>query len=231
MKVNKKSALLFVSPLLLVAGLYTFFVSGCASATVVKGDPSADDVGSSKSDVVYFTYAQNIGDISSMGVDALTAASLHMPTENTVDNTSLMVQEIKKRTSADEYPIVVKDPYDPEFDVMKDRARSEIEKYEKVTLKTAVPDLGSYDTIYIGSPIWWYTAPAPVRTFLESVNLKGKKIVPFGIHRGSGMKALIKVIRETQPDALIADGFTVSAEMINDKARSEFNTFLNSVIR
>ncbi len=229
MKVNKKTTLGIITSLLVIVGLYTIFASGCSSATIVKGDQHAFNSVSSKSAVVYFTYAENIGDTSALGVDALTAASLHMPTDNAVNNTLLMVQEIKKRTSADVYSIVVKEPYDHDFDVMKERARREVENKEKVALKSAIPDLSSYDTVYIGSPIWWYTTPAPVRTFLEEVNLEGKRIIPFGIHRGSGMNAFIQVLRETQTNATIADGFTVNAPMSNDEVRSEFNSFLNSV--
>ena len=68
-----------------------------------------------------------------------------------------------------------------------------------------------------------------MRTFLEEVNLEGKRIIPFGIHRGSGMNAFIQVLRETQTNATIADGFTVNAPMSNDEVRTEFNSFLNSV--
>ena len=32
------------------------------------------------------------------------------------------------------------------------------------------PDMGSYDVLLLGFPIWWYTCPAVIRTFLESVD-------------------------------------------------------------
>ena len=48
-------------------------------------------------------------------------------------------------------------------------------------------DVSSYDTIFIGFPIWWYVAPTIINTFLESFDLSGKTIVPFATSGGSGM--------------------------------------------
>ena len=48
-------------------------------------------------------------------------------------------------------------------------------------------DVSSSDTIFIGFPIWWYVAPTIVNTFLESIDLSGKTVVPFATSGGSGM--------------------------------------------
>lgn len=34
--------------------------------------------------------------------------------------------------------------------------------------------LDGYDVIYLGFPIWWYTAPHIIHTFLESADFTGK---------------------------------------------------------
>ena len=41
--------------------------------------------------------------------------------------------------------------------------------------------------IFVGFPIWWYVAPTVVNTFLESLDLTGKTVVPFATSGGSGM--------------------------------------------
>ena len=46
--------------------------------------------------------------------------------------------------------------------------------------------LAQYDAVFLGFPIWWYTAPAIVKTFLESYDFSGKKIVLFATSGGSG---------------------------------------------
>ena len=48
-------------------------------------------------------------------------------------------------------------------------------------------DLSGYDTVILGYPIWGGQAPKIVRTFLESVDLSGKTIIPFCTSNSSGI--------------------------------------------
>ncbi len=212
-------------------GFYAAVLMGCASASVVKGDASSPIDMSKKALIVYFTYSENIGDTSKMSVDALTAASLHAPTENTIGNLKLMVNEIKDRTNADIYSITVANPYAPEFENMTDVAKIQIQKGEIITLKEELPDLKNYETIYFGSPIWWYTIPAPVATFLKKTDMSGKTVIPFGIHRGSGINAFLEALRELQPKAVLSDSFTVDAATPNAEVKAAFALFLDSIYK
>ena len=54
-------------------------------------------------------------------------------------------------------------------------------------LAAQLPNAADYDTVYVGFPIWWYVAPTIVNTFLESIDLSGKTVVPFATSGGSGM--------------------------------------------
>ncbi|MCD8220667.1 MAG: flavodoxin [Clostridiales bacterium] len=47
-------------------------------------------------------------------------------------------------------------------------------------------NIGEYDTIFLGFPIWWGIAPTVVNTFLEAYDFSGKKIVLFATSGGSG---------------------------------------------
>ena len=230
MKCTRKLSLLAISIFILIAG-FVFFVIGCANASIIKSDNNSLVFKDKKSLIVYFTYAENIGDTSSMSIDAITSASLHMPTENTINNTKLMVDEISKKVNADIYSIVVKYPYDPVFDNMTDKARDDIKNNKIMELQKELPDISKYENIYIGSPLWWYTIPAPVKTFLSKVDLSNKTVIPFGIHRGSGLEPFIEALKELQPNAEIADGFTVEARTLNEETKQEFNKFLDQLLR
>jgi flavodoxin len=52
-------------------------------------------------------------------------------------------------------------------------------------LKNKIPDFSSYDLIIIGSPVWWYTVPAPLLSLLSESDFKGKTVVPFVTHGGN----------------------------------------------
>ena len=50
---------------------------------------------------------------------------------------------------------------------------------ERPKLDMEIPDISAYDRILIGSPIWCGTVPNVVFSFLDKVNLNGKKTAVF----------------------------------------------------
>ena len=48
-------------------------------------------------------------------------------------------------------------------------------------------NITDYDTIFVGFPVWWYTAPTIINTFLESYDFSGKTIILFATSGGSGI--------------------------------------------
>lgn len=57
-----------------------------------------------------------------------------------------------------------------------------------------------------GYPIWWNKEPMIIRTFLESYNLKGKKIVPFCTSGGSGISGSMKGVKAAAKGAKVVKG-------------------------
>ena len=175
--------------------------------------------------VAYFAYSENMGDTSGMSVDAITSASVG-PTDNTEGNLQVMAQVIEENTGADVFHIVVSDPYDPEYNVMLDRAVEEMENNTLPALTDSVENMEQYDVIYLGTPVWGGVLPQPVVTFLTENNLSGKTIIPFGIHLGSRFGRMLDQIEELCPEATLAEGFTISASTSNDDVRAEFGEWL-----
>ena len=71
-------------------------------------------------------------------------------------------------------------------------------------------NIGAYDTIYLGFPIWWYVAPTIINTFLESHDLAGKTLIPFATSGGSGMGRTVEVLKKVCPRAVWKDGGVVN---------------------
>ncbi len=57
--------------------------------------------------------------------------------------------------------------------------------------------------------MWWYTYPQIIRTFIKNVDLKGKIIIPFNIHEGSGDGETYQDIAEMESDATVLDGLAI----------------------
>lgn len=63
-----------------------------------------------------------------------------------------------------------------------------------------VENIDNYNTILIGYPIWWYTAPRIINTFIEENNLKNKKIYLFATSGGSGIEKSLSDLKDTYKD-------------------------------
>lgn len=73
-------------------------------------------------------------------------------------------------------------------------------------LAEARADLASYDTVYIGFPIWWGVAPRVINTFIESNDLTGKEIMIFATSGGSGITKAVDELQKSYPSLKIRGG-------------------------
>ena len=104
--------------------------------------------------------------------------------------TAKLAKRIADAAKADMFEIRPAVPYSAaDLDWTNPKSRSSVEMKDK-TYRPAIADSldsSDYDVVFVGFPIWWYVAPTIVNTFLESIDLKGKKVVPFATSGGSGM--------------------------------------------
>lgn len=105
--------------------------------------------------------------------------------------TAQVAKTLAKATDADLFEIVPEQIYTTEdLDWHNDKSRSSVEMKDSTArpaVASKVENMAQYNTIYVGFPIWWYTAPRIVNTFLEQYDLTGKTIIPFATSGGSDM--------------------------------------------
>jgi flavodoxin len=130
--------------------------------------------------------------------------------------TEKVALEIHKMVGGDIFQIETIHPYPTEHRETLDVAEKERDSNARPALKAKVENMDSYDVIFLGYPIWWYTLPMPLFTFLESYDLSGKTIIPFSTHGGSRMSGTEDVIRKFHPKAKVHDGFAVSRNVIRN---------------
>ena len=100
-------------------------------------------------------------------------------------NTKDVAEKIAKITEADLFEIEPVEPYtDDDLDWTDDDSRvsreHDDESLRDVELvSTTVDNWDSYDTVYIGYPIWWGIAAWPVDGFIEANDFTGKTVIPF----------------------------------------------------
>lgn len=123
-------------------------------------------------------------------------------------HTQQFAEIIQQNIGGDLFEIATKNPYPTDYDAVVAQAKQEVNSRYTPELKQDI-DTSSYDVIFIGTPVWWYTFAPPVLTFLTQHDLSGKKIVPFTTHKGSGLSGIDNKMKELQPNADILTGFAV----------------------
>lgn len=94
-------------------------------------------------------------------------------------NTSEMAQTIAEKTGGDLFEIVPETPYPSEYTPCTEKALEERDSNARPKIKDLPENIDEYDTILIGYPIWWHTAPMIIGSFLENYDLTGKEVYPF----------------------------------------------------
>ena len=90
-----------------------------------------------------------------------------------------------------------------DLDWRNKQSRSSVEMEDKSSRPAIVKDLadaGSYDVIYIGFPVWWYTAPTIINTFIETYGFAGKTVIFFATSGSSGIEGADKQFHAQYPD-------------------------------
>lgn len=73
-------------------------------------------------------------------------------------------------------------------------------------ITTEVPDWDSYDTVFIGYPIWWGIAAWPVDNFVKANDFTGKTVIPFATSASSGMGQSGNLLRDLAGTGSWQDG-------------------------
>ena len=140
-----------------------------------------------------------------------------------VGNTKIVADYITELTGADQFEIVTHKydsmAYTPLINLAKEEAKKgELPEYEGDV------DLSQYDTVFIGGPVWWGTYPQVMFTFFKkhAGDLKGKTVIPFTTHEGSGLANCVEDVKEAFAGANVTKGFSIYGhEVRSEKAKVE----------
>lgn len=144
-------------------------------------------------------------------------------------NTERVAKDIAEAAGADLFEIVPTEPYtDNDLDWTDDNSRvtreHEDESLRDVPLTTTeVPDWDSYDTVFIGYPIWWGIAAWPVDTFVKNNDFTGKTVIPFATSSSSGMGQSGSLLADMAGTGECQEGQRFSSGVSSDDVQSWVN--------
>lgn len=127
-------------------------------------------------------------------------------------NTRVIAGVIHRSLKTDLFAIEPATPYPEDYFQTVEQAKNERSRGTKPALKNSVADIGRYETVYLGFPIWGTSVPPAVQTFLSTHNLADKLLIPFITHGGYGkgdsddiLAALAPTARREKPLVIECD--------------------------
>ncbi len=99
-------------------------------------------------------------------------------------NTRTIARRIAKSLGADIAEIRTVKRYPDDYDVLVSLGKREVESGYVPQLYPLAVDIAEYDTIVLGTPVWWYSFAPAVKSFMKSVSWKGKTVYPFATNGG-----------------------------------------------
>ena len=148
-------------------------------------------------------------------------------------NTAIVAEMICEATGADLYEILPADDHYPmTYKELTDVALQEQREGARPAYAGELPDFDSYDTIFIGAPVWWGDWPMILYTVFESTPLSGKTLIPFSTHAGSGLSGFDRSLAAAFPECTIAKGLAIAgtdAQNNPDKVRVTVTSWLSEL--
>ena len=115
--------------------------------------------------------------------------------------TKRVAEKIAKAINGDLFEIEPAQKYTAEdLDWTNKQSRSSIEMNDKSSrpqITKKVFNMEEYKTVILGFPVWWYTAPTIINTFIEENNLEGKNIYVFVTSGGTSSKGSFRDLKNT----------------------------------
>ena len=136
--------------------------------------------------------------------------------------TKSIAEKIANENDYDLFEIVPEEIYTPEdLDWTDKNSRSTIEMNDKSFRPPIAEscDVSGYDIVAIGFPVWWYTAPTIINTFIESVDLSGKTIKAFCTSGGSGIDKCVNDLAAAYPELNFAKGLRLTGAESSEKIK------------
>lgn len=141
-------------------------------------------------------------------------------------NTRNVALKLKEILKGDIFEIEPSIPYtDADLNWENENSRSSIEMKNasaRPDIKNKI-NIADYETIYLGFPIWWYTAPRIINTFLESYDFTNKKVYLFATSGGSNLDNTYLELTKLYPNINFIKTRVFSPSITTSELEKELN--------
>lgn len=136
------------------------------------------------------------------------------------NTTKDLAEDIAIITDGDIRELIPEKPYSFTYNGATKEARNEIERGYCPKLLSGNEPVNGYESIFIGTPNWFKSFAPPVLSFLRSVDLKEKTIIPFCTHGGGGFGNIEINISKECPGSKLLPGFAAAGDFDDKQVQS-----------
>jgi twin-arginine translocation pathway signal len=132
--------------------------------------------------------------------------------------TKQVAEEIHRKVGGDLFRIEPEVPYPSEYNDVVARAKEERNNNVYPKIKGKLPRFAAYDTIYLGTPIWFGQLPGVVKTFIAQHDFRGKVVVPFATSGKSSITKIMPHLMQMLPESSLMEGLLIHKDEVNTAA-------------
>ena len=177
----------------LLAGAMALSLAACGGSDSAASDQTAEEQTQEETTSPADTSTDTAAPEDSGGESTAESGSVLVVYYSATGNTENAASYIAQATGGDLFEITPAEPYtDDDLNWSDENSRvtreHEDESLRDVELTTTqVENWDSYDTVFLGYPIWWGIAAWPVDGFVEANDFTGKTVIPFCTSSSSGL--------------------------------------------
>mgnify|MGYP004552161145 CR=1 FL=1 len=123
-------------------------------------------------------------------------------------NTKKIAEMIYDKIGGDIVRIETVVPYSEDYNQVVAQGEDEVNRGFMPEIKPLDIRLDDYDTVILGTPVWWYTFAPAIKTFIAGNDLSGKKIYPFATN-GGWIGHTFKDIKNACADSVVEKGINI----------------------
>lgn len=146
-------------------------------------------------------------------------------------NTRKIANMIKDKLNCDTLELKPVEPYSSDYQKVVDEEQNlegsnHLRKYQNINV-----NLNDYDTIILGTPVWWYRETPVIRTFLKENDLSNKTIIPYATNAGWLGKTFIE-IKKMCPNSKVQNEMNIIFESYSDElvtSKSDIDKWINDI--
>lgn len=139
-------------------------------------------------------------------------------------NTEVIAEYIRDIISCEMFKVEPLVPYSENYMECIEEAKVRTRNHN-APIKEEVPDISSYEVIYVGAPVYWGGMPEELFTALKGLDYTGKIIRPFVTHEGSGLSSIPNQLKNICIGAMVESGLAVSGSTVNS-AKSKVENWI-----